>query len=100
MSDPREVANTKIERVAEAIENIGAEVSDGTREELRSALRDFLQPMLTLVSLGPTQGQTDATMVKKDRTCAKCKKTVRCKPNCPDWHGSIRQRIEGADDCA
>lgn len=100
MPDPREVANTKVERIAEAIEDLAREPTDATGEELRTALREFLQPIVTLITLGPTQDQTDETMAKKDRTCTKCKKTTRCKPNCPDWHGSIRQRIEGDDDCA
>jgi hypothetical protein len=98
--------NTKVELLAEAIENMALQItvrqflrqdSPGvvdSRQELRVALRAFLQPALRVIEGGLDQ-QHDPYVSLEDRpTCKKCGQHMPCDiKNCQAWHQAVRVKV-------
>jgi hypothetical protein len=103
-------ANTKVEVLAEAIENIAIAIAadalqkvggkdlkairdrlDAERKSVREALREFLRPALRVVE--PQRYEAD--FPSKDKViCEFCKKDHPCRiQNCHHWHASVRERL-------
>lgn len=103
---------TRLEAVAEATESLFSalfnargttgeaaraafdEVSEA-REAYRAALAEFIMPVMRVVE-GGVAGQEnigDDTFV-----CRKCKAKSRCCVACPDWHQSIVDATNTADE--
>ena len=113
MTEPR--VNTRVEGLAEAIENlaigvgasalekVGAKKSKEVqafiaqaRTELRGALREFLTPLLRVVD-GARQPYSPETPAEDRVICGFCKKDHMCsQPNCERWHSAVRAKIAEA----
>jgi hypothetical protein len=107
--------NTKIEVLAEALETLMLSVAGSVltkasgekqsalakrfgkdaREQLRTALRDFLQPALRLVEGGARQPYEDSVPEDDRIACRACHRHFICgDPLCPEWHASLKAHTE------
>jgi hypothetical protein len=114
--------NSRVEALAEAIENLAIGVSAtamekvggqsnkqvrdfiaSARVELRSKLREFLTPSFNIIDGG--LGRYPEYVAKEDRvTCGSCGNDFRCGPSCEHWASAVRAKIgesvghDGEDD--
>lgn len=110
MADVVAAANTRIEKLADAIENVAIglitktinttaspnsisplaiKFVDDARAELRSSLRDFLQPLLRIVE--PRQGYQPDTPESEMPLCLECQRHFVCADRlCPHWRAALK----------
>lgn len=108
--------NTKIEELAEALENLSIGVSssalnkvdsdqaphpmvrqflEDARLDIRVKLAAFLQPALNLIEGGVRQPYPSDTPAGDIVTCEKCKHAFICSDtSCPWWHKAVRKHEE------
>lgn len=105
--------NTRIEELAEAIENLAIGISASAmhkvnpeqaaskevqqfmkdaRTEIRQKLRGFMIPSLRVVE--PRQPYNEAVPIMDRVICGFCKKDHICsQPNCKQWHDSVKAKV-------
>lgn len=66
------------------------------RDELATALRAFTAPLVRIIN-GGLVGQ-QAQEPGDELKCNKCGGVTRCRLDCPDWHATIREKIDTADE--
>lgn len=99
MSTPTPQQVVKIERLAEALENIATIPTDEIRKELRLALVDFLIPAIRVVEGGRQEQVPD--VFDNIVMCKKCSSVAPCKDTCDDWAATVRdwgKNIEGGSN--
>jgi hypothetical protein len=112
-TDPRTITNTRIEAIAEAVENMAVGIAakqiarskstDGSTPpildafvtdaqiELRKALSEFLRPLVRLVDAEPQKQQVDAG--DPGVVCANCLGHFPCGSTCEHWALAIRHEL-------
>lgn len=104
--------NTKVEELAEAIENmalgilatksnpakpaskLAKDFLTAARADVRAKLQAFLVPALNLIEGGPRQGEQEDREPDDRIMCPACKRHSICADiRCPNWHKAIQAGI-------